>query len=239
MLITGRSQEVLGAKGTLGVREMAKPPGNPRKIAIALHGIEPATFERCALIRDWLDDHGVGRVTLLVIPARDMHPVGERAPAMVDWLSERRLAGDSIAQHGFQHDGCRHRHGEFADLDERRDPSSGSCGLAGPQAGGHRAGRVRGARIRLHQRPTPNPRGAVPVVGGAAEGAPSSATAGAGAPWLADAGMGHDNTWSHAPARLTLAPGGGRPVAAQDPQTRPPSGRPLAAAPHDGPRARP
>jgi predicted deacetylase len=51
-----------------------------------------------------------------VIPARDLHPVGERAPAMVDWLSERRLAGDSIAQHGFQHDGC-HRHGEFAGLD--------------------------------------------------------------------------------------------------------------------------
>ena len=74
-----------------------------RTIAVALHGIEPATFERCAVIRDWLDDHGVDRVTLLVIPARDLHPVGERSPAMVQWLSERRLAGDSIAQHGFQH----------------------------------------------------------------------------------------------------------------------------------------
>lgn len=72
-------------------------------IAVALHGIEPATFERCAVIRDWLDDHGVDRVTLLVIPARDLHPVGERSPEMVDWLSERRRAGDSIAQHGFQH----------------------------------------------------------------------------------------------------------------------------------------
>ncbi len=74
-----------------------------RTIAVALHGIEPATFERCAVIRDWLEDHGVGRVTLLVIPARDLHPVGERAPEMVDWLSERREAGDAIAQHGFQH----------------------------------------------------------------------------------------------------------------------------------------
>jgi predicted deacetylase len=74
-----------------------------RTIAVALHGIEPATFERCALIRDWLDDHGIHRVTLLVIPARDLHPVGERAPEMVRWLSERRQAGDSIAQHGFQH----------------------------------------------------------------------------------------------------------------------------------------
>jgi predicted deacetylase len=72
-------------------------------IAVALHGIEPSTFERCALIRDWLDDHGVDRVTLLVIPARDLHPVGGRAPEMVDWLCERRRLGDSIAQHGFQH----------------------------------------------------------------------------------------------------------------------------------------
>lgn len=72
-------------------------------IAVALHGIEPATFERCAVIRDWLDDHGVDRVTLLVIPARDLHPIGERSPAMIDWLGERRRAGDSIAQHGFQH----------------------------------------------------------------------------------------------------------------------------------------
>jgi predicted deacetylase len=74
-----------------------------RTIAVALHGIEPATFERCAVIRDWLDDHGVDRVTLLVIPARDLHPVGERSPEMVHWLCERREAGDSIAQHGFQH----------------------------------------------------------------------------------------------------------------------------------------
>lgn len=79
------------------------PRPRQQTIAVALHGIEPATFERCALIRDWLCDHGVERVTLLVIPARDLHPVGERSPEMVDWLRERRAAGDSIAQHGFQH----------------------------------------------------------------------------------------------------------------------------------------
>jgi predicted deacetylase len=104
---------------------------SPQTIAVALHGIEPATFERCAVIRDWLDDHGVDRVTLLVIPARDLHPVGERSPEMVEWLSERRAAGDSIAQHGFQHVRLRpgssprrmlarvqgHRLGEFAGLD--------------------------------------------------------------------------------------------------------------------------
>jgi predicted deacetylase len=75
----------------------------PPRIAVALHDIEPATFERCALIRDWLDDHGVSRVTLLVIPARDLHPLGERSPEMARWLAERRRGGDSIAQHGFQH----------------------------------------------------------------------------------------------------------------------------------------
>ncbi len=109
---------------------MPRTRESTRTIAVALHGIEPATFERCAVIRDWLDDHGVDRVTLLVIPARDLHPVGERAPAMVAWLSERRRAGDSIAQHGFQHSAWRrgggardmlgwphHRDGEFVGLD--------------------------------------------------------------------------------------------------------------------------
>ncbi|HEX7609939.1 MAG TPA: DUF2334 domain-containing protein [Solirubrobacteraceae bacterium] len=100
-------------------------------IAVALHGIEPATFERCALIRDWLGDHGVDRVTLLVIPARDLHPVSVRSPEMVAWLCQRRLAGDSIAQHGFCHSaprrGISHRRlldlapgqraGEFVGLD--------------------------------------------------------------------------------------------------------------------------
>ncbi|HTC59329.1 MAG TPA: DUF2334 domain-containing protein [Solirubrobacteraceae bacterium] len=74
-----------------------------RTIAVALHDIEPATFERCALIRDWLDDHGVDHVTLLVIPARDLHPLAERSPEMVTWLIERERGGDAIAQHGFQH----------------------------------------------------------------------------------------------------------------------------------------
>lgn len=77
--------------------------GLHRTLAVALHDIEPATFERCALIRDWLDDHGVSQVTLLVIPARDLHPLAERSPEMVQWLIERERGGDAIAQHGFQH----------------------------------------------------------------------------------------------------------------------------------------
>jgi predicted deacetylase len=74
-----------------------------RTLAIALHDIEPATYTRCALIRDWLYDHGVERVTLLVIPARDLHPVAERCPEMIEWLQECRRRGDAIGQHGFQH----------------------------------------------------------------------------------------------------------------------------------------
>ena len=72
-------------------------------LAVALHDVEPATFEHCMEIRTWLDEHGVDRVTLLVIPARDLHPVGERSPALAGWLAGRRRAGDAIAQHGFQH----------------------------------------------------------------------------------------------------------------------------------------
>ena len=74
-----------------------------RCIAVALHDVEPATFERCALIRDWLDDHGIERVTLLVIPAPDLHPFHDRRPEMVQWLAECAARGDAIAQHGFQH----------------------------------------------------------------------------------------------------------------------------------------
>ncbi len=72
-------------------------------LAVALHDVEPATFERCALIRDWLDDHDVDRVTLLVIPAADGHPFYQRSPDLHHWLLERRDAGDAIAQHGFLH----------------------------------------------------------------------------------------------------------------------------------------
>jgi predicted deacetylase len=72
-------------------------------VAVSLHDVEPATFERCALIRDWLDDHGIDRVTLLVIPAPDLHPFHDRRPDLAEWLDERARAGDAIAQHGFRH----------------------------------------------------------------------------------------------------------------------------------------
>src|ERR1700759_2951415 len=73
-----------------------------RSLAVAVHDIEPATFERCAVIRDWLADHGVERVTLLVTPARDPHPRSDRRPEMASWLLECERRGDAIAQHGFK-----------------------------------------------------------------------------------------------------------------------------------------
>ena len=72
-------------------------------LAVAVHDVEPATFERAALIRDWLDDLGVVRATLLVIPARDLHPLSDRRPEVASWLLERERQGDAIAQHGFRH----------------------------------------------------------------------------------------------------------------------------------------
>ncbi len=92
------------------------------QIAVSIHDVEPGTFERCALIRDWLDDHGIGKCTLLVIPASDMHPFHDRSPALAQWLSERVGVGDSVAQHGFQHRrpgrGGRDPDAEFAGLDD-------------------------------------------------------------------------------------------------------------------------
>jgi predicted deacetylase len=72
-------------------------------LAVALHDVEPATFGRCALIRDWLDDLGVERVTLLVIPAPQLHPFPARSPELANWLLDRVDAGDAVAQHGLQH----------------------------------------------------------------------------------------------------------------------------------------
>lgn len=91
-----------------------------RRIAVAIHDVEPATFERCALIRDWLADHGIDRATLLVIPAPDLHPFFQRRPDMAAWLLDCRDRGDAVAQHGFQHRraGAPRRGGaEFAGLD--------------------------------------------------------------------------------------------------------------------------
>ena len=74
-----------------------------KQLAVALHDIEPDSFERCAEIRAWLTDRGVERATLLVIPAPRLHPFDVTRPELTDWLRVRTRLGDAVAQHGFQH----------------------------------------------------------------------------------------------------------------------------------------
>jgi predicted deacetylase len=72
-------------------------------LAVALHDVEPRSFQRVREIRSWLSEHGVSRVTLLVIPAADLHPIGARAPALAGWLRSQVAYGDAVAQHGLAH----------------------------------------------------------------------------------------------------------------------------------------
>ena len=72
-------------------------------LAVALHDVEPRSFARSRETRAWLTARGIERVTLLVIPAADLHPIGARAPELAAWLRGRVAAGDAIAQHGLVH----------------------------------------------------------------------------------------------------------------------------------------
>ena len=74
-----------------------------RELAVALHDVEPGTYERCATIREWLGERGVDRLTLLVVPAADLHPFHRREPQMAAWLRDRVASGDGVAQHGLRH----------------------------------------------------------------------------------------------------------------------------------------
>jgi predicted deacetylase len=85
-----------------------------RALAVTLHDIEPRTFDRVREIRRWLAAHRVDRVTLAVIPAADLHPIGTRAPLLASWLRAQVARGDAIAQHGLRHRGAGP---EFASLD--------------------------------------------------------------------------------------------------------------------------
>jgi predicted deacetylase len=75
----------------------------PGSLAVAIHDVEPRSFARSREIRQWLLDRGVSSVTLLVIPAADLHPIGARAPALAAWLRNRVACGDTVAQHGLAH----------------------------------------------------------------------------------------------------------------------------------------
>jgi len=72
-------------------------------LAVAIHDVEPRSFARSREIREWLGERGVQRVTLLVIPASDLHPIADRSPDLIAWLQRRTACGDAIAQHGLVH----------------------------------------------------------------------------------------------------------------------------------------
>lgn len=72
-------------------------------LAVAVHDVEPRSFARVKQIREWLLERDIERVTLLVIPAADLHPIGSRAPALAAWLRCRVARGDAVAQHGLAH----------------------------------------------------------------------------------------------------------------------------------------
>ena len=74
-----------------------------KRIAVALHDVEPRGYERCVEIRDWLQARGVDRATLLVVPAPRLHPFDRMSPDLADWLRSRVAAGDAVAQHGLRH----------------------------------------------------------------------------------------------------------------------------------------
>jgi predicted deacetylase len=71
-------------------------------LAVAVHDVEQGSFGRVVEIRQWLAEHGVDRVTLLVIPAAHQRPIGMHAPLAL-WLRNRVAHGDAVAQHGFSH----------------------------------------------------------------------------------------------------------------------------------------
>jgi len=80
-------------------------------VAVALHDVEPRTFARCREIREWLDGHGIDKVTLLVIPAPAGRPFGDDAQDLAGWLRGRVAAGDCVAQHGLTHERLRRPRG--------------------------------------------------------------------------------------------------------------------------------
>jgi predicted deacetylase len=84
--------------------QTATERGVGRVRAVALHDVQPRSFNRCLEIRDWLGEQGVDRVTLLVIPAPGRHSFARRSPALHDWVHHQVDEGDVVAQHGLLHD---------------------------------------------------------------------------------------------------------------------------------------
>jgi Uncharacterized protein conserved in bacteria (DUF2334) len=71
-------------------------------LAVSLHDVESQTLDRCRLIRHWLLNRGIDRVTRLAIPCGSGGDLGPE-DACATWLRERTAAGDAVAQHGMHH----------------------------------------------------------------------------------------------------------------------------------------
>lgn len=116
-----------------------------RRIAVAVHDVEPATFDTCVWIRDWLFERGIDRATLLVIPACRSHRFQDSRPEMVGWLRDWRRAGDAVAQHGFRH--VQDRPGTAVRGRLGRWSGSGAAEFAGLDAEGTRTAADAGWRV--------------------------------------------------------------------------------------------
>jgi predicted deacetylase len=102
-----------------------------RWLAVSMHDVAPATWERCARVLAAVREVADIPVTLLVVPA--YHGQCSAQPAFESLMTERLAAGDELALHGYFHcdpqspsglvDWVRRRvytvEGEFASLCER------------------------------------------------------------------------------------------------------------------------
>ena len=115
------------------------------QISVTIHDVKPGSFDRVALICDWLADWGIEQSTLLVVPAPDLHPVNHLSDGLVEWLSEQRNAGNCVAQLGLCNVERRARTG----LWHRIRPHSGDAEFAGLDPAETRRALSAGRRI-LH-----------------------------------------------------------------------------------------
>ena len=161
------------------------PRRRPRREAQArrrIHDVEPATFERCALIRDWLDDLGVDTRHAARDPRAAAAPLPGALAGARQLAARPRDAGDAIAQHGLQHRRTRRparftrtvrgwqggQAAEYPGLDEEATTPSVDTGRKVLTEAGPGAARVRRARLRVHARAAAPPEHPLRLVGDAA-----------------------------------------------------------------------
>ncbi|MQA16334.1 MAG: DUF2334 domain-containing protein [Pseudonocardiaceae bacterium] len=65
----------------------------PARLIVSLSGVRPTLFDAATTVAAELDDRNVP-LSLLVVP---------RAPGPVEWLRQRRGAGDAVLLHGYDH----------------------------------------------------------------------------------------------------------------------------------------